>query len=119
MPNPFGAPEISVREVEEKRQQGAAFVWLDVREAEEVAHVQIDDERVALAPLSQLTARQLDALPAAAKDPTQELIVFCHHGMRSAQVTAWLAQQGWTKVTSMAGGVDAWANQIDPTIGTY
>lgn len=119
MPNPFGAPEISVREVEEKRQQGAAFVWLDVREADEVAHVHIDDERVAVAPLSQLAARQLDALPAAANDPAQEVIVFCHHGMRSAQVTAWLAQQGWTKVSSMAGGIDAWAHEIDPAVGTY
>lgn len=119
MPNPYGAPEISVREVEAKRQQGETFVWLDVRELEEVAHVHIDDKRVAVAPLSQLGAKQLEALPAAAKDPAQELIVFCHHGMRSAQVTAWLAQQGWTNVTSMAGGIDAWANQIDPTVGTY
>lgn len=119
MPNPFGAPEISVREVEAKRQQGAAFVWLDVREADEVVHVHIDDERVVIAPLSQLAARQLDALPAAANDPAQEVIVFCHHGMRSAQVTAWLAQQGWTNVSSMAGGIDAWAHEIDPAVGTY
>lgn len=119
MANPFGAPEISVREVEAKRQQGTAFVWLDVREADEVAHVHIDDERVVVAPLSQLAARQLDALPADASDPAQEVIVFCHHGMRSAQVTAWLAQQGWSNVSSMAGGIDAWAHEIDPSVGTY
>jgi len=119
MPNPFGAPEISVQEVEAKRQQGATFVWLDVREPDEVAHVHIDDERVVVAPLSQLAARQLEALPAAAQATDQEIVVFCHHGMRSAQVTAWLAQQGWTQVSSMAGGIDAWAHDIDPAVGTY
>lgn len=119
MPNPFGAPEISVREVEQKRQQGDVFVWLDVREADEVARVQLDDERIVVAPLSQLAARQLAALPPTVTDRNQEIIVFCHHGMRSAQVTTWLLQQGWTNVTSMAGGVDAWAHEIDSSIGTY
>ena len=119
MPNPYGAPEVTVREVNEKRQAGESFIWLDVREPNEVAMVQIVDERVAILPLSELAQRQLAALPAQAQAQEAEIVVFCHHGMRSAQVTAWLRQQGWTNVTSMAGGVAAWAQEIDPTIGTY
>jgi rhodanese-related sulfurtransferase len=119
MANPYGAPEIDVQAVEAKRQAGDQFVWLDVRELDEVAAVQIKDARVVVLPLSELAQRQLDALPAAAKDQSTAIVVFCHHGMRSAQVTAWLVQQGWTNVQSMAGGIDAWAHEIDATVGFY
>lgn len=119
MANPYGAPEISVQDTEAKRQAGDQFVWLDVREPDEVAAVQIDDERIIVLPLSQLAQRQLDALPAATQDQAAEIIVFCHHGVRSAQVTTWLAQQGWNNVTSMAGGIAAWAQEIDPSVGFY
>lgn len=119
MPNPYGAPEISVKQVESKRQNGEQFVWLDVRERAEIARVSIQDERIRLSPLSELADRQLAALPNEAQDQQAEIVVFCHHGMRSAQVTAWLRQQGWQKVMSMAGGVAAWAQEVDPSIGTY
>ncbi|MEZ4860415.1 MAG: rhodanese-like domain-containing protein [Caldilineaceae bacterium] len=119
MPNPYGAPEITVQAVDAKRKADADFVWLDVREPQEVAHVRIDDRRVRLAPLSELADRQLAALPDDAQNQQVEIIVFCHHGMRSAQVTAWLLQQGWTHVTNMAGGIDAWAREIDPSVGLY
>ncbi len=119
MSNPFGAPEITVKQVDSKRQAGESFIWLDVREPDEVARVSIQDERVRLLPLSELADRQLKALPDEAQDQQAEIVVFCHHGMRSAQVTAWLRQQGWQKVSSMTGGVGAWAKEVDPTIGTY
>jgi len=119
MPNPFGAPEISVQAVQAKRQAGESFVWLDVREPHEVDHVSIDDQQVVTLPLSELAARQLDALPALLQDKDSEIITFCHHGMRSAQVTAWLRQQGWTNVTNMTGGIDAWALEIDPLLSRY
>jgi rhodanese-related sulfurtransferase len=119
MPNSFGAPEISVQDVEAKRKAGETFIWLDVREPNEVAHVFIDDDRVITVPLSELAARQLDALPAAAQEKDAQIIAFCHYGMRSAQVTAWLRQQGWTNVTNMTGGIGAWAQVIDPSVGTY
>lgn len=119
MPNPYGAPEINVQDVENKRQAGTQFVWLDVRERDEVAAVPLDDERVVILPLSELAQQQLAALPTTAQDQSAEIIVFCHHGMRSAQVAAWLIQQGWTNITSMAGGIDAWANQIDSSVGLY
>ena len=118
MPNPFAVPEISVQETAKIQNNGASFVWLDVREPAEYA-VRIGDDRVKTAPLSQLAAEQLSALPPEALDKDAELIVFCHHGVRSAQVVAWLQQQGWTNALNMAGGIDAWAKEIDPSIGTY
>ncbi len=119
MANRFGAPEISVQAVQTKIADGQSFVWLDVREANELAFAAIRDERVVLAPLSELAARQLDALPAPALDPDASIIVLCHHGIRSAQVTLWLRQQGWTDVLNMAGGIAAWAKEIDPSVGVY
>jgi rhodanese-related sulfurtransferase len=66
-----------------------------------------------------LAAQQLAALPDAAQSKEAEIVVFCHHGMRSAQVVAWLRGQGWTNVLNMNGGIDAWARQVDPSVGLY
>lgn len=119
MPNPFGAPEISVRDVAQKCAANEEFIWLDVREPNEFALVRVADERVQLLPLSRLAAERLDALPEAALDQDAPIVVMCHHGVRSAQVVAWLAQQGWTNVLNMAGGIDAWAKEVDASIGVY
>ena len=119
MPNAFGAPEISVKDVALKQQAGENFIWLDVREPEELNAAFIDDERIIDIPLSRLSQQQVAALPEAAQDKEAEIIVFCHHGMRSAQVVAWLQGQGWTNVYNMDGGIDAWARRVDPSVGTY
>lgn len=119
MPNPFGAPEISVQAVNQKLQAGDEFVLLDVREPNELQLAMIEDGRVVELPLSLLAAQQLDAIPEELEEKDVEVIVFCHKGLRSAQVTVWLREQGWPNVTNMAGGIDAWANEIDPEIGTY
>ncbi len=119
MPNPYGAPEITVSEVAEKRENGEDFILMDVREAHELNLANLGDG-VTLLPLSQLAASQLDALPPEVTNNKEaEIVVLCHTGMRSGQVTAWLLQQGWTNVLSMAGGIDAYARQIDPDVGLY
>ena len=119
MTNPYGAPEISAGAVEAKRKNGDDFVWLDVREAFELDHAAIEDERILLTPLSELAQRQLAALPAEALEKKREIIVMCHHGIRSAQVVVWLRQQGWQNVLNLAGGIDAWAAEVDNTVGVY
>ena len=98
MPNPYGAPEISVKELEERQKAGGQFVWLDVREPNEHAAVCIDDERILLIPFSPLATEQVAALPEAAQAQDADIVVMCHHGNRSGQVTMWLKQQGWTNV---------------------
>lgn len=119
MANPFGAPEIDVQAVAAKQAAGDTFVWLDVREPNELNAAAIDDPQVINVPLSVLAAQQLAALPAPAQAKDAEIVVFCHHGTRSAQVVAWLRGQGWTNAVNMNGGIDAWARQIDPNIGLY
>ena len=77
------------------------------------------DPRVVYSPLSELARRLQDALPEAASDPQAELVVFCHIGERSSQVTAWLKQQGYARVFNLTGGIDAYAARVDPRIRRY
>jgi rhodanese-related sulfurtransferase len=52
-------------------------------------------------------------------DPEDHIIVYCHHGVRSMNVTAWLRQQGFEKVQSMRGGIDRWSKTVDPKVPLY
>ncbi len=119
MPNPYGAPEISVKEAAGKQQAGDTVIWLDVREPHEYNAARLDSDSVIYVPLSVLAEQRLAALPPEAQDKSAEMIVFCHHGVRSAQAVAWLRQQGWTQAVSLAGGIDAWAREVDASVGTY
>ena len=58
--------------------------------------------------------RQLESL-----DRTRDLVVVCHHGIRSGQVCLWLARQGFDRVLNLAGGIDAWSVEVDPTVPRY
>ena len=51
--------------------------------------------------------------------PETPVIFYCHHGARSMQAAAYFAQQGFTNVLSMRGGIAAWAREIDPSMPTY
>jgi rhodanese-related sulfurtransferase len=118
MSNVYGAPEISVQEVAARRARGESFVLMDVREEMELRLANLG-QKVTHVPLSQLAAIRLEALPKTLQDRAVEIVVFCHTGMRSAQVTAWLLSQGWSNVASMAGGIEAYATQVDPKVGRY
>jgi len=61
--------------------------------------------------------QHLDRLDELADDGT--LIVFCHHGMRSANVVNWLRGQGVVASQSMAGGIDRWSVDVDPSVARY
>jgi len=52
-------------------------------------------------------------------DPEAHIVVVCHHGVRSMNVTAWLRQQGFEKVQSLQGGIDRWSRQVDPSVPVY
>ena len=47
------------------------------------------------------------------------MVIYCHTGVRSAAVAAYLLNQGFLDVKSMVGGIHAWALQVDPTLSTY
>jgi len=112
-------PAMTVEEVARKRAAGADFVLLDVREPHELDRANLGDEVVNV-PLSEIAMNQLDAFPPEMLDDKDaEIVVMCHHGNRSAQVTAWLRHNGWINVSNMTGGIDAYARQVDGTVGRY
>jgi rhodanese-related sulfurtransferase len=84
---------------------------LDVREPAELAVCRIEGSIPM--PMHTVPARigELDA--------SREIVVICHHGGRSMQVAMFLAGQGLEKVINLAGGVDGWAVDVDPTMSRY
>ena len=120
MPNPYGAPEVSVHDVVDKQQQGTEFLLIDVREPNELKLASLPAGEFIKLPLSELRERRLDALPEAlSQNKDADVVLFCHKGLRSAQVTVFLRQQGWSNAVSMAGGIDVWAEEIDESVGKY
>lgn len=105
--------EIDCLTVKQKLDKDHSFLLLDCREQEEYNLVNISESR--LLPMSEIQERvsELD------EHRSAEIIVYCHHGMRSMQVTAWLQQEGFTNVKSMQGGIDAWSCEIDDSKVRY
>ena len=89
------------------------FVLLDCRTPAEVATVAIAGALVVA--MQDIPSR----LPELEEHADSEVVVFCHHGGRSMQVTAFLREQGFADVKSMAGGIDVWARDVDPSLMRY
>ena len=111
--------EINVKELAEKLKSKEQFILLDVREPSELEQAKITDTRLEVVPMSRLTREGIRAFSKSAQSKDAEIYVMCHHGNRSMQVASWLASQGWTNVHNVSGGIDAFAQKIDPTIGIY
>ena len=112
-------PEITVEELSKKLKSQDQFILLDVRELSELEYAKITDARLEVAPMSRLGREGVDVLSESAKSQTATLYVLCHSGVRSAQVTGWLASQGWTNVFSVRGGIDEYARKVDDSVGYY
>ena len=91
--------------------RGERLRLIDVREAWEAELVQV--EGAELLPLSRFQEW------AGALDPAEELVFMCHHGIRSGHVCAHLARKGLTKLYNLAGGIDRWSEEVDPTVPRY
>ncbi len=104
-------PEIDVGELQRRRVQAEPLAILDVREEWERDICRIDTA-ISL-PLNELPAN-VEKLP---KD--RPLVVLCHHGMRSLRAAAWLRANGFDNAVNLAGGIDAWARQIDRQMKVY
>ena len=100
-------PPIEVRKLLD---EGVAFEFLDVRSPEERATAHIDGTRL----LDEEAAKHLESLP---RDTM--LVFHCHHGGRSQQAAEYFRRRGFTNVVNMAGGIDAWAEEVDPSIPRY
>jgi rhodanese-related sulfurtransferase len=103
--------EITPREVSEQLARGDKFQFVDVREKWEhdVSHI----EGATLIPLRE-TPTNL-----ARFEEADEVVLFCHHGMRSLDAAAWLRTQGVAGARSMAGGIERWSVEIDPRVPRY
>jgi rhodanese-related sulfurtransferase len=104
--------EINPEEVKAKLAHGDEIVLLDVREPWEFQTAHLDGAK--LIPMGDVPSRAHQEL-----DPEEHIVVICHHGVRSMNVTAWLRQQGFEKAQSMRGGIDAWSRRIDATVPSY
>ena len=88
-------PEITVDDLSKKLKSEENFILLDVREPTELEYARLIDKRLETTPMSRLAREGIMTLSDAAQTQDATIYVMCHHGNRSAQVTAWLAQQGW------------------------
>lgn len=103
--------EIDVATLAEWRRDGAGHCVVDVREPQELAVCRLDGTLDI--PMGQIPAR-LEDIPG-----DRPVIVMCHHGGRSAQVVQWLSARGMDNVINLRGGIDAWAREVDQTMGRY
>jgi rhodanese-related sulfurtransferase len=103
--------EIDVATLAAWRAQGVPHAVLDVREPWELEIASL--EGALAVPMGDVPSR-LGELPREAP-----LVILCHHGGRSMRVTAWLRSRGFGMAINLAGGIDAWAREVDPALPTY
>ena len=104
--------QLSPVDLQRRLGQNPAPLLLDVREPWEYAIARIDGS--VNMPMSGLGAVWRDAL-----DPARETVVICHHGGRSFQVALFLERVGFAQVANLDGGVNAWAEEVDPAMPCY
>ena len=103
--------EISPADAEALLKENKARL-IDVREPWELATARIDGSLSM--PMGEVTARAHHEL-----DPEERLVVVCHRGIRSMNVTARLRNQGFEEVQSLRGGIDAWSAEVDASVPRY
>ncbi|HXZ13160.1 MAG TPA: rhodanese-like domain-containing protein [Candidatus Sulfotelmatobacter sp.] len=91
--------------------RGVKFLFVDVREKWEHDTARI--EGATLIPMREVPAHL------ARFEAAEEVVLFCHHGIRSLHAAAWLRSQGVEGARSMAGGIDRWAIEVDPRVPRY
>ncbi|MCM8811564.1 MAG: molybdopterin-synthase adenylyltransferase MoeB [Candidatus Omnitrophica bacterium] len=110
-PQANGVQEISAPELKKLLSEKANITLIDVREAHEYEICHIEGAR--LIPSSEF-ARRMSEL-----DSADEMVLYCHKGMRSRKAAELLKSAGFKKIKSLAGGVDAWAEEVDPGMPRY
>lgn len=103
--------DISPRELKERLDRGDRPVLLDVRQDWETRLCRL--EHALHIPIEELEVR-VDEL-----DPAEEIVVYCHQGVRSAAVAQYLTQLGFRSARNLAGGLERWAGTVDPAMRRY
>ncbi len=107
---PAEVKQLTPRDVKALIDRQEKFVFLDVRTPEERATASIPGTRL----LDQSTAAEIERLP---KDTV--LVFHCHHGGRSQSAAEHFRSRGFKAVHNMAGGIDAWSREVDPSVPRY
>lgn len=106
-----GFDQITPTGVSEKLARGENFRFVDVREPLEYAIASVPGAE--LIPLGAFVEASMSM------EKSQEVVVMCHHGIRSARACEFLVSQGFSRVTNVIGGIDRWSVEVDPTIPRY
>jgi rhodanese-related sulfurtransferase len=106
--------EITPLELKQRLDDGDSVYLLDCREPIEFQQARIDGAE--LIPMRTVPAK-LQHIEGKAEGA--DVVVLCHHGMRSMQVVNWLREQGIATCRSLAGGIDRWSCEVDPTVPRY
>ena len=102
---------ISTLELKTKLDNGNKTILLDVREAWEYELCNIPDSiNISMSNVDKMLS-DLNA--------DEEIVVICHHGMRSFQVASYLENNGFSQISNLEGGIDAWAHTVDPDMAQY
>ena len=104
-------PEISPQELKEKLDKKEKIVVLDVREDFERDICKIGNSTHI--PVGQVMERYSEL------NPSDEIVTYCHKGGRSAYTTEFLIEKGYKNVKNLRGGINAWANEVDPNMPKY
>ena len=103
--------EMSAEDLKARLDRGETPLLIDVRENWEYQIVHLP--QAVFIPMNTVPAKIGEL------DKRAEIVVYCHHGTRSWNVVAYMRQQGFTNVSNLTGGIDAWARRIDRTLRTY
>jgi sulfur-carrier protein adenylyltransferase/sulfurtransferase len=103
--------DVAPTQLQAERQRNKNLLLLDVREPFEWDIVHLEGAR--LIPLGQLPSRLREL------DGHADIVTYCHHGMRSLQAVEILRAAGFSKVRSLAGGIDAWSAAVEPELPRY
>jgi rhodanese-related sulfurtransferase len=104
--------EITPAEVVAMQEKNAPVTLVDVREIWEWEYNRIEGARHL--PMGEIEARHQTEL-----SPAEEIVLYCHTGMRSLQAAVWLRQMGYANVRSLAGGINRWADEVSPDMPRY
>lgn len=107
----LGNIEITPREVKELLARAEDVLFVDVREKWEYDTTHIEGST--LIPLGDIPANL------ARLERAEQVVCFCHHGMRSLDAAVWLRSQGVEGACSMTGGIDRWSTEVDPRVARY
>ena len=102
---------ITPAELKRRLEAGEDLVLLDVREPAEIAVCRIEGSL--WIPMGELALRHAEL------DPERPTVCVCHHGVRSAHVAAALARLGFQRLYNLSGGIDRWADEVEPSMQRY